>query len=82
VGLGYGYNSMMLGLVQFCSMFFVSKYIYYSGHIVSNVPRRIGISGFYALTMCVGLLYFTSFVQHNMLVSTLLIGISRVFSGN
>jgi len=29
VGLGYGYNSMMLGLVQFCSMFFVSKFIYY-----------------------------------------------------
>ena len=50
-------------------------------YIVTNVPRRTGISLFYALTMCVGLLYFTSFVQNNMLVSTLLIGISRVFSG-
>lgn len=28
VGLGYGYNSMMLGIVQFCSMFFTSKYLF------------------------------------------------------
>lgn len=28
VGLGYGYNSMMLGVVQFGSLLFVSKPFY------------------------------------------------------
>lgn len=51
------------------------------GYIVTNVPRKKGISGFYLLTMLVGLLYFTSFIQDNKVFSTLLIGISRVFSG-
>lgn len=28
VGLGYGYNSMMFGVIQFCSMFFTSILFY------------------------------------------------------
>ena len=29
VGLGYGYNSMMFGVIQFCSMFFTSTFFYF-----------------------------------------------------
>ena len=64
VGFGYGYNSMMFGVIQFCSMFFTSIFFILSkGYIVTNVPRKKGISGFYLLTMMVGLMYFTTFVQ-------------------
>ena len=45
------------------------------------MPRRVGISLFYALTMCVGLLYFTTTVQDSKIIATLLVGVSRVFSG-
>lgn len=48
----------------------------------TNVPRRIGIAGFYGLTMLVELLYFTDFVQENLIVSTILIGVSRLFALN
>lgn len=73
---------MMLGLVQFCSIFFVRKHFSINlGYIVANVPRKKGISGFYALTMLVGLLYFIPFIEHNKYASTLMVGVSRVFSG-
>ena len=51
------------------------------GWIVTNVPRKKGISGFYALTMVVGLLYFIPFIEQNKYASTLMVGISRIFSG-
>ncbi len=83
VGLGYGYNSMVLGIVQSGSILFVSKkFIICEGYVATNVPRKKGISGFYALTMCVGLLYFIPFIDNNLIMSTLLIGVSRIFSGN
>jgi hypothetical protein len=63
VGLGYGYNSMMLGLVQTASILFVRNFLINIGWIVTNVPRKKGISGFYALTMLVGLLYFIPFIE-------------------
>lgn len=81
VGLGYGYNSIVLGVVQSSSILFVGNFNCKLGYIVMHVPRRLGISGLYALTMLVGLLYFVPFVDNNLLVSTLLIGVSRVFSG-
>jgi len=63
VGLGYGYNSMVMGGVQLFSIFVLCNFLFYSSAwTASKVPRRLGIAGFYALTMLVELLYFTKFV--------------------
>ncbi len=59
VGLGFGYNSIMLGIVQSSAILFVSNIIIILGYVVQNIPRKKGISGFYTMTMLVGFLYFT-----------------------
>jgi hypothetical protein len=50
-------------------------------YTASHVPRRKGIAGFYALTMIIGLLYFTPLVANSLVLSTLFIGISRICAG-
>jgi hypothetical protein len=75
VGLGYGYNSMVMGGVQLFSVMMLSW-------TAAHVPRKIGIAAFYALTMVIELLYFTKFVQSNVAVSTMLIGVARMFARN
>lgn len=70
-GLGYGYNSIVMGVVQGAAIFFLT-------YTATHVPRRPGIVAFFALTMFIGLLYFTNFVRENIFLSTLFIGISRI----
>ncbi len=70
-GLGYGYNSMVMGGVQFFSVLFLTW-------TASHIPRKIGIAGFYTLAMLVELLYFTDFVRENVALSTVLIGVARI----
>lgn len=54
VGLGYGYNSMVMGGVQFFSLFVLCNFfLILLAWTASNVPRKFGIAGFYALTMLV-----------------------------
>lgn len=64
VGLGYGYNSMVMGGVQLFSIFVLCTYfLFILAWTASKVPRRLGIAGFFALAMFVELLYFSKFVQ-------------------
>ena len=64
-------------LCLFCVIFYNN-----SAWTASNVPRKVGIAGFYALTMLVEMLYFTKFVQENLVVSTILIGVARMCALN
>lgn len=71
-----------MGGVQFFSIFFLSKFVLIPAYTASNIPRRLGIAGFYALAMIVELLYFTKFVEENLIVSTLFIGVARICARN
>ena len=80
-GLGFGYNSILAGIVEAVSFVYLCKfYIYIIALAVNSLPRKKGISGFYSVVLVIGLLFLFPAIANNYMVGTALLGLSRVFS--
>jgi hypothetical protein len=79
-GLGLGYNSMIAGFMEVISFLGLSKFFIISAVFINKIPRKKGIAGFYSVVIIIGLMFWFDFVKNNMIVGTMFMGVSRIFS--
>jgi len=48
--------------------------------VIHKIPRRCGIAGFYTILACLGLTFIIPSIKHNLVLTSLVIGLSRVAS--
>lgn len=71
---------MIAGFAEIISYAGLSKDYFNSAFFVNQIPRRKGIAGFYFIVMLIGLLFLIPNVRGNLVLGTILLSTSRIFS--
>lgn len=83
-GLGYGVNSVVAGVIIFTSFLYLSTFWYltYLDHIIHKIPRKWGMACSFLILALLGLLFLIPKIKNNLVLTSLVLGISRVASSN
>ncbi len=71
---------MIAGFMEVISFLGLSKFFIISAVFINKIPRRKGIAGFYSVVIIIGMMFWFDFVKNNMIVGTMFMGVSRIFS--